>query len=64
MSVRWQLAAQMLREGHSVELPATGWSMRPLIPPGGTVRVEPASISDVRPGDVVVVDAEGNSLPR
>lgn len=62
MSLRAQLAAQMLREGHTVELPATGWSMRPLIPPGGTVRVEPASVGDVRPGDVVVVDAGGELL--
>ena len=59
MSLRWQLAAQMLREGRTVELPATGFSMRPLIPPGGTVRVEPASVEDVRPGDVVLVDDGG-----
>jgi signal peptidase I len=60
-SLRAQLAASMLREGRSVELPATGTSMRPLIPPGGVVRVEPARAADVRPGDVVVV-ADGERL--
>ncbi|MCU1277616.1 MAG: hypothetical protein JWM53_1162, partial [bacterium] len=58
-SLRAQLAAEMLRQGHTVELPATGTSMRPLIPPGGVVRVEPASVADVRPGDVVLTDAGG-----
>jgi phage repressor protein C with HTH and peptisase S24 domain len=55
-SLRAQLAGAMLREGRTVELPATGSSMRPLIPPGGVVQVEPARATDVRPGDVVVVD--------
>ncbi len=59
MSLRARRAAEMLREGRTVELPATGWSMRPLIAPGGVVRVAPASIDDVRPGDIVVVDLGG-----
>jgi hypothetical protein len=57
VTVRAELAAQLLREGRTVELPATGVSMRPLIAPGGVVRVEPARAADVRPGDVVLVDA-------
>lgn len=59
MTVRAQLAAEMLRAGQAVDLPATGSSMRPLIPPGGLVRVTPASAASVRPGDVVLVDAGG-----
>ena len=55
-SLRAHVAAAMLREGRAVELPAVGTSMRPLIPPGGVVRVEPAHAADVRPGDVVLVD--------
>lgn len=53
-SLRADLAAAMLREGRTVELPATGSSMRPLIPPGGTIRVEPARATDVVPGDIVL----------
>lgn len=56
---RHPLAAALLREGRTVELPATGWSMRPLIAPGGVVRIEPARAADVRPGDIVVVDVGG-----
>jgi hypothetical protein len=55
-SLRAQLAGTMLREGRTVELPAVGTSMQPLIPPGGVVRVEPARAADVRPGDIVLVD--------
>jgi phage repressor protein C with HTH and peptisase S24 domain len=58
-SLRFELAAAMLREGRTVELPATGTSMRPLIAPGGVVRVEPARAADVRPGDVVLVETGG-----
>ena len=60
--LRSLLAAALLREGRTVELPATGASMRPLIPPGGFVRVEPARAADVRAGDVVVVDAGGRLI--
>lgn len=59
-SLRFEIAAAMLREGRTVELPALGTSMRPLIAPGGVVRVEPARAADVRPGDVVLVDADGS----
>jgi len=59
-SLRFELAAEMLRQGRTVELPATGTSMRPLIPPGGVVRVEPARAGDVAPGDIVLVEAGGS----
>jgi hypothetical protein len=49
----------MLREGLAIELVAQGTSMRPLFPPGSTVRVFPASAADVRVGDVVLVELEG-----
>jgi phage repressor protein C with HTH and peptisase S24 domain len=58
--IRARLAAEMLREGHTVDLPALGTSMRPLITPGGVIRVAPASAGGVRPGDVVLVDAGGH----
>jgi hypothetical protein len=58
-SLRARLAVEMLREGRTVELPANGTSMRPLIPPGGVVRVEPASADSVRPGDIVLTAADG-----
>jgi phage repressor protein C with HTH and peptisase S24 domain len=50
----------MLREGRPVELVAQGTSMRPLFPPGATVRVWPARAEDVRVGDVVLVDVDGS----
>jgi hypothetical protein len=53
--VRSQLAAELLREGRCVSLPATGTSMRPLLPPGGNVTVHPVRLDEVRLGDVVVV---------
>ena len=36
--------------------------MRPLFAPGDTLRVRPAAASDVRPGDVVIVDLGGRLL--
>jgi phage repressor protein C with HTH and peptisase S24 domain len=49
----------MLREGRAIDLYAPGTSMRPLFPPGSTVRVFPARAADVRLGDVVLVDFDG-----
>ena len=57
--LRPRLAAAMLRDGHSVELPLGGGSMRPLFVPGDRLRVWPAAAGDVRPGDVVLVDDGG-----
>jgi hypothetical protein len=55
--LRFELAAQLLREGQSVELPATGTSMRPLFFPGrDRLLVHPARAADARPGDVVVLE--------
>jgi Peptidase S24-like len=48
-------AAALLREGHTIILPATGTSMRPLFAPGDRLRVRPARAADARPGDVVVL---------
>ena len=59
MRLRPQLAAEMLREGRSVEMPLGGSSMRPLLAPGDRLLIHPARASDVRPGDVVLVDADG-----
>jgi peptidase S24-like protein len=53
--LRSLLAATLLREGRTVELPATGNSMRPLFAPGDRIVVLPARATDARPGDVVVV---------
>jgi len=49
----------MLREGRAIELPAQGTSMLPLFAPGATIRVWPARAEDVRVGDVVLVDIDG-----
>jgi signal peptidase I len=51
----------MLADGMTVELVAQGSSMRPLFPPGAIVRVAPATLGDVRLGDVVLV-ADGEQL--
>ncbi len=58
-SLRVQLAADMLRQGLTVDLPLGGSSMLPLVRPGGLIRVTPASAASVRPGDVVIVEAGG-----
>jgi phage repressor protein C with HTH and peptisase S24 domain len=60
--LRSLLAAELLREGRTVELPATGTSMRPLFAPGDRIRVRPASAADVRPGDVVVIVDDNDAL--
>jgi phage repressor protein C with HTH and peptisase S24 domain len=57
--VRSRLAAELLREGRAVELPALGTSMRPLFAPGDALVVRPATVADVRPGDVVLVERHG-----
>ena len=54
--LRPRLAAELLREGATVELPLGGGSMRPLYTPGDLVRVRPARAGDVRAGDVVIFD--------
>ena len=59
MILRHAVAAGLLREGRAVEVPAIGSSMRPLIAPGGLLRIEPARAGDVRVGDVVAVDFGG-----
>ena len=51
----------ILREGRTAELPAVGISMRPLLAPGRPLRVVHATVDELRPGDVVVVDT-GDAL--
>lgn len=61
-AIRPALAAAMLREGRPVAMPLGGASMRPLFAPGDTVHIAPARADDVRPGDVVVLDLDGQLL--
>ncbi|HEY2743200.1 MAG TPA: S24/S26 family peptidase [Polyangia bacterium] len=56
------IAAELLRAGHVVELPLGGGSMRPLFAPGDLLLVRPASAADVRPGDAVIVEIDGQLL--
>ena len=56
------IAAEMLRAGYVVDLPLGGGSMRPLFAPGDSLRVRPASVANVRPGDAVIVDLGGRLL--
>ncbi len=55
-ALRIELATALLREGRAVELPLGGRSMRPLLVPPCSVRVDPTSAAEVRAGDVVVLD--------
>jgi len=61
-ALRPRLAADFLREGHTVEVPLGGSSMRPLFAPGDTLRIRPARAADLRPGDVIIVDLGGQLL--
>ena len=61
-ALRPALASALLREGYSVDMPLGGASMRPLLSPGDTIRVVPASAAEVHPGDIVVLDLDGNLL--
>jgi len=49
---------QLLREGRTVAIPTVGASMRPLLTPGGVIRVAHTTADGVRPGDVVVVSSD------
>lgn len=59
MTLRHRAAAELLRSGVAVALPALGSSMRPLFAPGDTLVVRPAAVADVAPGDVVLVETHG-----
>jgi len=50
--VQW-LVSQLLDEGLTVEIPVTGSSMWPFLQSGDIVTLAPASLEEVRPGDVV-----------
>lgn len=60
--LRPQLAAELLRAGHTVELPLGGGSMRPLFAPGDRLLVRAARAADVRPGDVVLFQLDDGRL--
>lgn len=61
-ALRSTLAVEFLRGGRAVELPLGGSSMRPLFAPGDVLRVRPAAASELRAGDVVIVDLGGRLL--
>jgi len=55
-----EIVLSMLESGHSVELPATGYSMFPVFSPGQRFIVRPFSEGEMPvPGDVVVCRAAG-----
>jgi len=60
--LRPTLAAALLREGRTVDVPLGGASMRPLFTPGDTLRITPARAETVKPGDIVAVDLDGQLL--
>jgi len=54
------LIKEVLKTGHSVELPATGYSMFPTLRPGDRVFVKPIDKGEYpKPGSVVVYDNNG-----
>jgi hypothetical protein len=54
------LIKEVLKTGHSVELPATGYSMFPTLRPGDRVVVKPIDKGEYpKPGSVVVYDNSG-----
>ena len=56
-----ELVISILQSGHSVELPAKGYSMYPALKPGYIVTVAPFDEKTVVPGDVVICKS-GNDL--
>ncbi len=58
MSARGQLIEAALKAGHRVRVRAAGSSMRPLVPSGARITVEPNG-GPVRVDDVVVALADG-----
>src|SRR5450432_2306907 len=51
-----EICATLLRLGHHVQFRAEGHSMKPNLIDGDSVRVAPADISQLRPGDVTMVE--------
>lgn len=51
---RIALAAELLREGQPVRLIVRGYSMRPLIPDGTAIELEPVEPDQIQPGDVIL----------
>jgi hypothetical protein len=58
-----ELALDLLKQGHSVEIPASGYSMFPILRPGDKVVVSPIKEIDlITPGDVIVVHRENSFI--
>jgi len=57
-AVAHELAAEVLRRSGRLVLPASGRSMVPAIWPGDSLVVEPATSSNVAPGDIVLFSNE------
>jgi signal peptidase I len=57
-AVAYELAEEVLRHSGRLVLPASGGSMVPAIWPGDRLVVEPASSSNVAPGDIVLFSNE------
>jgi hypothetical protein len=56
-----EIALDLLKQGHSVEIPASGYSMFPVLRPGDRVVVAPIKeIELITPGDVIVVHRENS----
>ena len=55
-ALQCQLARDVLCFSGSLRIPAAGWSMFPAIRPGDILIVEPAAITHVRIGDIVVLE--------
>ncbi len=49
-----ELAATLLRDGHSIRFRAAGQSMHPTIRDGETIVVEPIDLRDIKRGDIVL----------
>jgi signal peptidase I len=57
-AIEHELAEQVLRCAGRLHLPASGRSMMPAIWPGDTLVVEPATSSNLAPGDIVLFSNE------
>ncbi len=59
MTARAQLVEAALKAGHRVQIRAAGTSMRPLLPSGVRLTVEPLERDQLQSSDIVVALCEG-----
>ncbi|MHA2427778.1 MAG: S24/S26 family peptidase [Candidatus Hermodarchaeia archaeon] len=57
-----QLSSEILEKGNALRFTAHGSSMAPFIRDGDVLTVEPATISELRMGDIVLYRTEGDSV--